>query len=438
MVFQLRLGTAKVDITPAHPVPLAGFASRGNQVFERVASRLFARTFVFEQTAADGSIEHALLLVADLLFWSNESVRKLRLQIQEQYGIPAERTILHATHTHSGPSVSERTIGIGAPDEAYLAELERLLMDSIDRAFRTIEPVTVYRGTGSCDIGINRRETRQGQILLGRNPQGTVDNEVNAIVFATNQGHNKALLVHYACHPTLTDANAVSSEFCGKAMELLEQRMLPDETVCAYLQGCCGDINPYGSANTGYDGNTAISKLGEVLAEEVLAILANHLHKQAYAPFDAEQVVEKIPYASLPGKEELTRLAAEEIEGSPKRLLASRFLKHPNLLEAYAPLEITRLSIAEKLTLTAMNAEMVVSYGLFVKNLGKGLIPVAYSNGMIGYVTTAQQLDEGGYEPCESVPYFGNPAPFDHSVEERVLHTLKELCAVQGWRGTCR
>ncbi|MCQ6560683.1 neutral/alkaline non-lysosomal ceramidase N-terminal domain-containing protein [Paenibacillus mendelii] len=426
---QLRLGTTKVDITPGHPVPLSGFASRGNRVFERIASRLFVRTFVFEQTAADGSIDRALLLSADLLFWSNESVRKLRSQIQERYGIPAERTILHATHTHSGPSVSEQTIGLGVPDQAYLAGLERSLMDSIDLAIRNIEPVTVYRGTGSCEIGVNRRELRQGQIILGRNSQGLVDNEVNAIVFATNQGRHKALLVHYTCHPTLTDANAVSSEFCGHAMDVLEQRMQHDETVCAYLQGCCGDINPYGSKNAGFDGDTAISKLGEVLAEAVLALLADGLHKQAYAPFDAAQVVDKLPFARLPDKDELMRLAAEEVEQSPWRLLASRYLKNPDLLKAYAPFEVTRFRVAKNLTLAAMNAEMVVSYGLFMKSLGVGLIPLAYSNGMIGYVTTAKQLEEGGYEPHDSVPYFGNPAPFDENVEEKVLRMLKKLFA---------
>jgi hypothetical protein len=90
-------------------------------------------------------------------------------------------------------------------------------------------------------------------------------------------------------------------------------------------------------------------------------------------------------------------------------------------------LEITRLELAENLILAAFNAEMVVQYGLFIKDrFNRRVLPLGYTNGMIGYVTTAEQLAEGGYEPCGSTPYFNLPAPFAAGTEARIRTAILE------------
>lgn len=423
-MLQLQMGVAKNDITPRHAIPLAGFASRGNRKFETIESRLYVRTFIFEQRASDGLAVRALLISADILFWSDELANRLRERIERQFEISGERIILHATHTHSGPSISKRTIGIGEPDDDYLAYLEESVIDSVGQALLDTEPVTVYRGKGTSGIGVNRRKREDGKIILAPNPEGVTDPALNVIVFLNSEGKRKALLVHYACHPTLSVSNSVSSDFCGYAVELLENR-IGSGAVCAYLQGCCGDINPYGGIGAFTDGQ-AVSSFGEALAEDVWRILSSELVMLDNIPFDSIQVTEKLPFAYVPSKEELMRLAAEG-DDAMVRQWADRFVKLPGLLRPYAVLEITRLTIASGLTIVAMNGEMVVEYGLFVKNRAPGLIPIAYCNGMTGYITTAKQLEEGGYEPIESVTYFGNPAPFHESVEEKVLYKLAEI-----------
>ena len=65
----LELGTAKVDITPRIPVPLAGFGFRTG-VFGRVETPLLARTFCFKGTG-----ERPIILVsADLIWWGNDRI----------------------------------------------------------------------------------------------------------------------------------------------------------------------------------------------------------------------------------------------------------------------------------------------------------------------------------------------------------------------------
>jgi hypothetical protein len=53
---------------------------------------------------------------------------------------------------------------------------------------------------------------------------------------------------------------------------------------------------------------------------------------------------------------------------------------------------------------------------------------------MIGYVPTAQQLAEGGYEAEGSCPYFGLPGPFDPRIEGLIRRAIDELVAGQAAR----
>ncbi len=91
-------------------------------------------------------------------------------------------------------------------------------------------------------------------------------------------------------------------------------------------------------------------------------------------------------------------------------------------------LESVRLDLARNLGLLTFNAEMVIAYGLHTKQVSRGrLLPVGYSNGMIGYVPTRLQIDEGGYESAEAFRYYGQPAAFDGAVEEIVLQHIRQF-----------
>ncbi|MFC3798626.1 neutral/alkaline non-lysosomal ceramidase N-terminal domain-containing protein [Cohnella sp. GCM10012308] len=261
MALPLLVGTAKIDITPPFPLPLAGFAVRENQKFETVDSRLYVRAFYFRQHAADRSKLQALLVSADILFWSDELAERLRRCIERQWGIPADAIILNATHTHSGPAVSARTVGLGEPAPDYLSFLEQAVIRSVEQAIGDAEPVSIHRGEGSSGISVNRRKKERDRIVLAPNAEGLTDPELRVFVFTTSAGRKKGVLTHYACHPTLSARNAVSAEFCGYAMERLESRH-DSSTVCAYLQGCCGDINPVRPAAAEND-RDAISIVGK-------------------------------------------------------------------------------------------------------------------------------------------------------------------------------
>lgn len=394
----LALGTAKVDITPDIPVPLAGFDSRSG-VFTGVLDPLFARIFCF---SCQGPAP-VVLVSADLIWWGGERMEGIRRRIRAQAGLENAAIVLHGTHNHSGPQTSEAFLSsIGEASPNYLVRLENALVAGVARAFALSESVTAERGVGQCRVGINRRRPWNGSIRMAPNPAGPQDSECTVIRFRTSDGRTKGILVHYACHPTTTAGNSVSAEFCGAAMSEMEAG-LGQDAVAAYLQGCCGDIRPALIACGEFyrGGPDEVRRLGRELHDAAAAVLAG--------------TMEPCPAESCSMTESSLALFFESPSSD----------KPPG---PSVPLEMTRITLAPNLGFVTFNAEMVVEYGLFTKQKSRGaFLPVAYSNGMIGYVTTERQLMEGGYESRDAFRYFRMPGPFAASTERRVCRAIASL-----------
>ena len=62
------------------------------------------------------------------------------------------------------------------------------------------------------------------------------------------------------------------------------------------------------------------------------------------------------------------------------------------------------------------------------------LIVAAYSNDVMAYIPTTAILAEGGYEPVESMKYYGFPSPFAFDVEERVMDGVRQVLRRVGVR----
>lgn len=383
----MRLGVSKVDITPVSPIPLAGFAHRrGN--FEKVVSPLYARIFLFDEV---------LLVTADLIWWGSDLVQEL----QKGIGIPS---FFHATHNHSGPQTTDRfEPSLGQMDRDYIERLKKQIHQGIREAKDNLEEVTVEVGKGLWSEGIHRRKIIDGLCHMAPNPEGPNDPSVTVIKFLT--GHSpKAMLVHATCHPTTMGENVVSAEYPGVAMEGLESHF---GVVAGFLQGFCGDIRPALVKNNAfYRGDQSdVQRVGLRLLETVLKV---ETRKCSEWPSKVLTKTIDLPFSKK----------AEEAE---QKLLER------GAAEA-APLKLSYLCLAENLSFLTANAEMVVEYGLAAKEiLGEPLLPLGYTNGMIGYVPTEKQLAEGGYEAVEAPYYFVFPSPFSPKVEGMVLHALMEI-----------
>lgn len=421
----MRLGVARVDITPERSLPLAGFAHRTGRS-AGVAHPLYARVLFFEKKVG-GVTRRAILVSADLLWWGEDQVRRLCERVREIWGIHKNSVVFHATHTHSGPQTSSRFSSfLGEPDHGYLHTLESRVLDGIEWAACDLETVTAERGQGECHIGINRRRRVGAGIRMSPNERGPADPEVIVVRFRTPASRTKAILVHYACHPTTTGDNLISSEFPGVAMERVENE-LGDGVVAAYLQGCCGDVRPALIRNGEFyrASDAEVRELGAMLAGEVLAVIDRPMRLLSDGDLAGVSSRVMLPFLRSPG---LDRLRASSSQPGATGEWSRLLLREPDRIAPDVPLEMTLLDIADGLKLLAANGELVVEYGLFVKRrFGGDLLPVPYSNGMIGYIPTARQVEEGGYEAQESTIYFGLPSPFASEVETAVRDGVVNL-----------
>jgi hypothetical protein len=86
------------------------------------------------------------------------------------------------------------------------------------------------------------------------------------------------------------------------------------------------------------------------------------------------------------------------------------------------------LPIAKNFILMGINSEIVLKYHIDLqKKYGNRVIPIAYTNGMIGYIATEKQLAEGGYEADEMYQYFALPSPFKNNIEEKIKDSFDKL-----------
>ena len=115
----LRAGYAAADITPPPGVDLTGFIARTGPC-TGVLDPLQARALVFD----DGQGRRAALVTCDLIGLGRHLVARVRRQIAQQAGVPAEAVLFNCSHTHAGPETGVLTT-IGLPDVAYLRTLIR-------------------------------------------------------------------------------------------------------------------------------------------------------------------------------------------------------------------------------------------------------------------------------------------------------------------------
>lgn len=405
----LLLGADRTEITPAWPVPLAGYAARSaGPPASEVLAPLNLRTLAF------AAPDPVVLISADLLWWGDDLVQEVRDAAHEQLGIERQSLILHATHTHSGPQTARyMTPALGAWDERYLEHLKDSAVRSVQRALKSQQPVQLHRGRANTEAGVDRRWAR----TAGAVPQGTIDTEFTYLEFRGAAGDVVASATHFACHPVLHHGNAVTGDFAGALSTAIEDRWSP---VSLYLQGCCGDVNP-----ARYDAAGAFANGAQELIEQFAGSLLRTAEdaRRDSRPTGPPQVQLRRAAIELP-------TVAPEAAGSgeePEYVTQWRAL-HESRPPRDPILSGVRLTLTEGLELLGLSGEPVSHYGLVIKELSGGAcLPMGYTDGMSTYLVTDLQREQGGYEADQAPFYFGLPGLVASGAEDRIVGLIREL-----------
>jgi len=420
---KLQAGVARISITPELPMWLSGYANRDNPG-NGIVHDLWAKALALKDNTG-GLI---VIVTTDLLGLSHEISEQVFQQVHLKYGIRRSQLLLNSSHTHSGPMIwpcVEVIYEFSTEEQQrvsmYGQELARKLVKVIDTAMNNMALAELACGHGQADFAINRRNTIH--------PDGPIDHDVPVLRVTSPGGKTRAILFGYACHnTTMVDNNFLfNGDYAGFAQIEIEKNN--PGAVALFLMGCGGDQNPAPRGTLDY-----ARQHGKELADAVQQVLGTNM-LAVHVPIRTDYTVIDLNYR--PFDLELYR---KDIIGS------NRFFQRRAklMLEAYnkgwvvssLPYPVQAIRFSNDLTILALSDEVVVDYSLKAKKLfsGENLFVAGYSHEVTCYIPSLRVLHEGGYEPDESMIYYGMPGPFADQVEERIFTAMRKLMRNTGWK----
>jgi hypothetical protein len=366
----LEIATGEVEITGPIGYPMAGYSARRG-VCKGVHDPLMAKVLLLKS----GDTQLALITY-DLIAFPSEKVARMA---REELGIAH---VLHvASHTHSGPRPKSRDSLLGDP---YFEEIEQKVLSLLRETQSRLVPARMAATETSALLAHNRRKINDdGTVtMFWRNeekiPTAPVDPTVGIVRFTSEAGEPLAILVHFACHPVVMGPDNLdySADYPGFMYRYVEEQ-LGGDTLCYYLPGASGDINPYFDKQpVGENGFGVAQDMGEKLGEAVIQAL-KRLPATAYLE-PKLQISERLYNfkTRFPGDDGVT----EEM-----------------------PVQVTHALLADQVALVGIPGEVFVSHQIDLRSRSplRHTFLVGYAHSgkgqFAGYVPTIQAAMEGGY-----------------------------------------
>ncbi len=446
---EFRAGVAAVDISPkTYPRIIAG--SFLEKRADKLADPLFVRAFVLD----DGKMKIAFAIV-DTCMMEQSLIDEAKTLASKQCGIPADRMMVSATHTHSAPAAMG-CLGT-RKDTAYAAYLMPKIAEAIVVADAARQPARL--GWGSIDDWEhthNRRWIR----LAGREivdpfggptgrahmhpgylskdvvgPSGPVDPQLSVIALQTREGQPLGVLANYSQHyfgaqPTSAD---YYGHFCRHLAAKLGQPGAGNGPfVCALSQGTSGDLMwmDYGAEKK----DLAIDPYAAAVADSALQALQTVTYHD-HVPLGMIEKTLELNYR-LPAEERLAwaRPLAAKIENDLPKDKEEVYAREALILHErrktsvkLQAIRIGDLSIAtlpnEVYAITGLKLRAASPFGTHF-NIG-------LANGAEGYIPPPEQHVLGGYTTWPA-----RTAGLEVDAEPRMVSEL--VCALAGMAGKVR
>lgn len=291
----LLAGVSQVDITPPSGTHLSGDIAR-HRPAQLVLDPLYAKALVLE--AGDRRLA---ILALDVTIVTADWTARIRQAARASLGIAPDALMVHATQTHSAPSLGRFMLDpafdeIIPPDAEWITGCEKAYADwaadraieALEAAATSLEPVDV--GVASAIDGRwahNRRAVRDDGTVAMPGPvrdyplgptwirylEGPIDPEVGVVAFRRRSGRLLALLLSYGCHPVhVFPRLLVSADWPGAWADQVRCNLGYD-CVPIVLNGPCGNVNPWNAYDPHYRNDHRL--MGRGLAETTATVLEN-------------------------------------------------------------------------------------------------------------------------------------------------------------------
>lgn len=421
-----QAGVARADITPAEPVPLAGYGGK-TRMSQRVEHPIWLKALALKDDTGATSV----LVTADLVGLSDRMIAVITRAALEKHRIPRDRLILNTSHNHSCP-VTEDVLWLYyelTPEEAaardrYTAMVYARYDEVIGDALGNLAPAELAFDQGLAGVAVNRRRSRGPE---SRKLGGQVDQDVPVITVKSGNDL-RAVVFGYSCHTTALGGLSINGDYAGFAQLELEKSF--PGCVALFVQNCGGDANPLPRIRGKDDEATELASMyGRILAESVRQVVAGSMRPLTGPLRVAMGETELFLQPGISLDELKQRLP--NLTGMPKREF-EHFIRQYEMLgsppdRVKYPVQVWRFG--PELTFIALTGETVVDYSLkFKAAYGWNTTWVCgYNNDLLSYVPSLRVLREGGYEGVTGMFEYGHRAPYTETVEDQITKKVEEL-----------
>jgi hypothetical protein len=388
----IQAGFSEIGITPEKAIIMQGYGNRKDP-FQGIHDSLFAQAMYLTQ-----GDEEVLLITADLIGHSHHNVDMLKGMIQEKTGIPEEKIFVTATHNHGGPVNGTYRATDKLPDDVkeYVDVLYGRLLKISVAAKKDIQPVKIGYEKGESKVNINRRAIySEGEVWLGRNPDGACDHDVDIIKFTDTEGDLQAVHVNYPCHGTCTgqDNYQITGDWPGISAAMMREK-LGGDVVIMVTAGASADINPIYGPNNNFRQVNAV-------AYGVASVALDLVDKCVTTEFSELRSAHKS--ATFPGK--------KGWEGN----FPQESIPDEDVTINFSAIRMGNIVMA------GISGELFTEIGMNVKKRSTGNTTImTHCNGASGYICTDISYREGGYEPRVSRLMPGSEADFENTLVELI------------------
>lgn len=422
----LRLGASQVCTTPEQPVQVCPFRSlpqRRGRLMDGVLGDIFCSALYLERGEWN-----AMLLAVDVLWLPEALCADVGSAIAAKCGVPAERCLIAATHTHSSPQTLGNAPFYGDSDPSYTEYLaERMIQAAVEARDGARQGAYQYREHRLDDIpfagrNVFVRDRLDGarHCLRAARPGEGADPYARTLLCTGKDGRPLAVVVGLAAHPVFNFMNKISPDYPGELRTLVRDRLGADVPVL-FLQGFDGDVRP------AYFKAAPLTRLYRLLRFGSAARLfqgdLSGLEGDFASRIAAQLDFKAAPMVLDPAREPFERgvTLAPHGKGGPDDQL-----------------RLARLDLPAGPSLVSVNAEVFSSYVPEVRaagaSVGLPVVPVGCAGGMFGYVPDAEMFGHDvGYE-LESWRNFGRSGPLHAGFAEEFAAALRALFEPQAMR----
>ncbi len=407
----------KESITPANSLNLVGLPRRTNHKVTLGPNELFVKILWLRANT------NLIFISMDSLYFSRYIADNITKYAINKYSVDQECLIFNASHSHSAPCQDIEFFG--HIDESHLADIEDKILKGLDICYNNMKIGFIEFNHIECgeNLFISRRKMGRDiktlfikkRIIRLPNKEKIVDNKIHIIRLYDDNGSLSVIVYNLSCHPVFNINGKISSDFVGYISNKLENRFCKQ---AIFLQGFSGDVRP-NYTETRILKASCMDAIKLIFNEEVfIEYSEKHFHHFC------NTVIECITKILMVNKSRInddclqckihTRMYTETLEsrtGKTKNKLIIKIIRILNNIFISIPAEV----LSNYIVILTRQFPCI------------NLFPLGYANGMIGYLPSAEEISEGGYEVATSYKYYG----WDNRISEHSIRRFTDRMIVE-------